>query len=75
MRQGSKASTEFYDSERQRVVGRAGEVPGGDEAKVEVNFMGDLCQGENRAGLVRTEICSQSNYVLSPISPCISPQS
>ena len=33
------------------MVGRAGEVPRGDEAKVEVNFMGDLCQGESRAGL------------------------
>ena len=56
------------------MVGRAGEASRDDEAKVEVNFMGDLWQGENRAGLVRTEICSQSNYVLSPVSPCVSPQ-
>lgn len=56
------------------MVGRAGEASRDDEAKVEVNFMGDLWQGENRAELVRTEICSQSNYVLSPVSPCVSPQ-
>ena len=55
-------------------MGREGEASRGDEAKMKVNFMGDLWQGENRAGLVKTEIVSQPNYILSPVPPCISPQ-
>lgn len=50
-------------------MGREGEASRSDEEKVKVNFMEDLWQGENRAGLVRTEILPNQTMFLVPSPP------